>query len=263
MVRLLEDREVDREAEGLDAVMTEAEEASERRNLFSPPVPVDDLRDGRRGNRITKGRAMARRAWTWNGTPTVLPIAWNPEGTKQDGGRAYMSKRHCVCCNASGFKGTQCLRCVRSNCVGCAAGTDKTKIIPNFYLSKDKVPAEFQWKFYGSVDCFQRECPRRNGMGFATDEDMRMHARSTHRMEYASRQESLAAGKASENDDLRRRIDELTSIILKNGQAPIQVVAQVDMPKAPRTAAQREAARKLGENSKARANMRAVARKAT
>ena len=218
---LLEDSEIDLEGEALDVTMSEASEM-----LRAAPVPVDDLRDGKRGNRITKGRAVARRAWMWDGTETVLPIAWNPEGTKQDGGRSYMSKKHCLCCNAGGFRGA-CLKCIRNNCVGCRAGTDKSKIIPNFYLSKEKVP--FPQKFYGAINCFQVSCPRKNGMGFKTDEDMRMHARTKHRMEYASRQEALAAIKADETTDLRRRVDELTTLLLKNGQQPVQATVAVSV----------------------------------
>ena len=264
MVRLLEQPEDLLETE-LDEAMTAEEEAAERRNLVAPFEPVDDLKEGK-GNRITKGRAMARRAWMWNGTPTVLPIAWNPEGTKQDGGRAYMRKRHCTCCNiCSGFKGS-CPRCIKNNCGRCAVGTDRTKVIPCYYLRKDQVPQEWQWKFYGPVDCFQRECPRKNGMGFATDEDMRMHARSTHRMEYASRQESLAAAKADETADLRKRLDDLTSLMLRNGQATpaMTVTAVADAPPG-RTAAQKESDRKLGLAAKARvARAKArVAREAT
>jgi hypothetical protein len=219
MPTLLADSEVDHDAETLDATLSVAEEQEARDALRSPPRPVDDIRQGK-GNRVSKGRAVARRAWMWDGTETVLPIAWNPEGTRHDGGKSYINKKHCLCCNAGGFRGV-CLRCVRSNCVGCNAGTDKTKIIPNFYLSKAQVP--FPQKFYGPVDCFLAACYRKNGMGFQTEPDMRMHARLKHRMEYASHQESLASQKADQTDALTRRVDELTSMLLNKAGPPAPV----------------------------------------
>jgi hypothetical protein len=220
MVVLLKDSEVDPDTEALDNIMTEAESDAATGSLHTTPMPVENLHDGKRGNRVTMGRAVARRAWMWDGTPTLLPIAWNPEGTQQDGGRAYMNKRHCLCCGVSGFRGN-CLKCIKSNCVGCRAGTDRTKLIRCYYLTKEAVP--FPQKFYGPIDCFQSSCVRRNGMGFQTEEDMRMHARSKHRMEYASRQETLAEAKSDETIELRKQVAHLTNLVLgQTAQASAQ-----------------------------------------
>ena len=240
MVTLLQEHEVDLEAEDLDVTMEAAQ---------ALPTPVDDLRASSRraggpgGNRVTKGRAVARRAWMWDGTETTLPIAWDPEGKRHDGARAYMSKKHCLCCGAGGFRGTVCVQCVRSNCQGCRVGTDKAKVIRNFYLKKEDVP--YPKKFYGPIDCFLGSCIRKNGLGFKSMEDMLLHARSRHRMEYASHREAEEMRKSTEADDLRRRVDELTSLLLNQRQAP-------EPTKKERTPAQKEAATRLGATSKAR-----------
>lgn len=215
---LLEDSQVDLEAEALDAVMSDTEVSEATSRLHAPPRQVEDIRDGSRGNRVSRGRAVARRAWRYDGTESLLPIAWNPEGTRNDGGRSYMSKKHCLCCTTSGFRGGVCIRCIRSNCVGCRAGTDKTKIIRLYYLSKDQVP--FPLKFHGDIDCFLPSCPRKNGMGFKTGEEMRMHAGKRHRMEYAARQEEAAAVKSDEVAELRRQLDDLKNLMLQGPQGP-------------------------------------------
>lgn len=269
MPRLLEESEVDQDAEELDAAMTVAEEQAELASFAVPSGAVGDLSDGGRvgratlypmrdGKRVSKGRAAARLAWMWDGTETVLPLAWNPEGTRHDGARAYLSKRHCLCCGAGGFRGA-CRTCSDRMCLKCNAGTSKKQIIPCFYLNKEQVP--FQQKFYGSIDCFLPLCVRRGGQGFKTEEDMRMHAQSRHRMEYRARQETLEGQRVTDTDDLRRRIDELTSRLLKQDAQPTvdQVVVGFDnppgraRPRKERSPAQKEWAAELSRRAKAKA----------
>mgnify|MGYP001617726891 CR=1 FL=1 len=261
MPRLLEYAEVDQDAEALDLLMTEDEEAAERAKLMTPSI-VGDLSDGgkvggmtlypmQNGQRVGKGRPTARQAWMWDGTETTLLLAWNPEGTRSDRGRRYLSKRHCLCCGVSGFRGL-CPPCsgMGNNgiCGRCQGGTDKSKIIPNFYLRKEDVP--FQQKFYGDVDCFIATCPRRGGAGFKTEEDMRMHARSRHRMEYITRQEVLTERKSNETDDLRREVGELRSLLMnQQNSAPAPLRKE-------RSPAQKEWAAEMSRRAKARAAAR-------
>ena len=273
---LLENSDIDLEAEAVDDVMTADEEATELASFLTVGAVGDLSHGGQVGRaevfptqnhqRVSTPRATARRAWTWNGTETTMPLAWNPEGTQHDGGRHYLRKRHCLCCGVSGFVGT-CRDCIRSHCSGCNGGTDKKKIIPLNYLSKEKVP--FPQKFYGAIDCFLPTCVRRGGRGFKSEEDMRMHARGLHRMEYASYMETSVARQGNETDALRKRVDELTSILmqgpaLKPQPMPsIETVLKTDIPRAKRTEAQKRAAQNLGAGSKARAAVRAAAVGAT
>lgn len=233
MPQVLAETEIDPIADQVDAALTaEEEEAAARR--FARPERVGDLSDGgmvggvkmtpmRDGRKQEKGRPAARRGWMWNGTESLLPLAWNPDGTIHDGARRYLLKRHCLCCHTGGFRGQQCPNCVQSNCEQCEGSTDKTKvhrlgsgkvvqgwIIPNFYLRKEEVP--FPARFYGSVDCFLEFCIRRGERGFLTEQDMRMHARTRHRMEYLAYQDGLAAARSDEIESLRRRLDAFTSV---------------------------------------------------
>ena len=215
----------------IDPITDQEEEEASRR--FARPGRVGDLSDGgmvggvrmtpmRDGKKQATGRAAARRGWMWNGTESLLPLAWNPDGTVHDGARKYLLKRHCLCCHTGGFRGAQCPNCVKSNCEQCGGSTDRTKvhvlgsgkviqgwIIPNFYLRKEDVP--FPARFYGSIDCFLGFCPRSGGRGFLTEQDMRMHARTRHRMEYQAYQDGLAANRSDEVESLRRRLDAMTT----------------------------------------------------
>src|SRR3990167_8957125 len=102
MVKLLEETPDTVAEDALDAVMTEMEEREARARFAQTPPSRGgndpDLSDGgvingarltpmNNGRPVEKGRAVARRAWTWNGSETVLPLAWNPDGTVHDGGR--------------------------------------------------------------------------------------------------------------------------------------------------------------------------------
>ena len=85
-------------------------------------------------------------------------------------------------------------------------------IIPCFYLRKEDVP--FPARFYGSINCFLGFCARQGGQGFLTEQDMRVHARSRHRMEYQAQVETLAAARTDEMESMRKRLDALTSILM-------------------------------------------------
>ena len=238
MPNLLEETAGDIAADQLVGEMTAAEER-DARAAFTMPAQVGDLSNGGRvggvwlqpmsnGRPIAKGRAAARRAWTYNGSETTLPLAWNPDGTIHDGARRYMAKRYCLCCGIGGFrfapgKPQICPNCAHNNCTVCNAGTDTTKvhhlengktiqgwIIRCFYLRKEDVP--FPTRFYGSVDCFLESCIRRDGRGFKTEADMRLHARSRHRLEYQGWLESQTASQNNEVESLRRRLDAMITV---------------------------------------------------
>ena len=86
-------------------------------------------------------------------------------------------------------------------------------IIRNYFPRKDTVP--FPERFYGSINCFMPLCVRQGAMGFKTDQDMRMHARSRHKLEYQSYLEAQQMGGSEELVLLRRRVDELTTAQLQ------------------------------------------------
>ena len=186
------------------------------------------------GQRVSKGRPSARRAWMFDGTETMLPLAWDTDGKNHDGARRYLLKRHCLCCHTAGFRKTTCPVCVRNNCPKCHGQRDKKVIIPCFYIRKDDVP--YPIKFYGDIDCFLPFCVRRGSQGFLTQEDMRIHARSRHRMEYQAHQETLQANKNDEVDELRQQINALIGERLqatngsngKRERTPEQVLADKD-----------------------------------
>ena len=228
MTKVLVEADIDPTAEIVDQEMTAAE-TDEANAQFERNENLGDLSDGgiiggakltpmAGGKKLLKGRPAARRAWMWNGTESLLPLAWNPEGTRHDGARKYLLKRHCLCCRTGGFTGERCLHCIRSRCVGCGASTDRSKIIRCFYLRKEDVP--FPERFYGSIDCFLSVCVRRGSMGFKTEPDMRLHARSRHRMEYQAYIESTQAAKQDEIGILRQQVNAL----LLNSQATVTPV---------------------------------------
>lgn len=210
---LLEERDIDPIADTLDGMLTKEDEQEAEAGLTPRVRPNRD-------RRIVKGRATVRRAWMWDGTESTLPLAWNPEGTRHDAARHYLLKRFCLCCKSGGFFGIQCPNCVKSNCANCGASSVRKNIIPCFYLKVEDVP--FPVKFYGHINCFLDGCPRRDGRGFLTEQAMRMHARSRHRMEYQSHIESLAEARTDEMESLRRRLDALS--------APAQVAAVAIAP---------------------------------
>ena len=233
MAVLLEESAVDLEQEQVDAVLTAAEEA-EALAAFPPlrqDQQVQDLSHGgmmngvrvtpmSAGKKLQRGRPSARQAWMWNGSESLLTLAWNPEGTRHDGGRHYLLKRHCLCCGASGFTGARCTSCAKNSCTQCASGMDRSKthtfdngktvqgwVIPVFYLRKEDVP--IQARFYGSINCFLESCPRRGGRGFLTEPDMRLHARNRHTTEYQAHMESAAASRTDQMDAMQQQLNAL------------------------------------------------------
>lgn len=273
MPKVLEAFEIDTANEEVDLQMTRAEEEATQR-AFSPishSQQVQDLSDGgmvngmrvtpmRDGRKITKGRAAVRRAWMWNGTESMLPLGWNPEGTRHDGARPYLLKRHCLCCHVAGFRGPQCPACVKNNCLKCASSTDtwteqvamngrviRGYIIANFYLSKEQVP--FPTNFYGSIDCFLPMCQRRGSLGFLTEDAMRIHAGFKHRFEYRAHLEAEQSSRTSEIDTLKQQIN---ALMLERVQEKAPVLAG-GAPDAPMyVSAKRRSAKQLAADRRMR-----------
>ena len=233
MPQVLDETTVDpvMEQEEADLSAAEQELADEAVKVFQPADRPGDLSDGGKvggatikprngGVEVKQGRAAARRAYTWDGAETLLPLAWNPDGTEHDYARRYLRKRHCLCCMGSGFKTRACPSCVKNSCAECNSSTvdemqyqGKTTrvIIPAYYLTALRVP--FPTQFYGEVDCFLEPCVRRNTRGFLTDQAMRMHARTRHTKEYQVHLESRAAKRADDVQDLRELVREQASQI--------------------------------------------------
>ena len=175
----------------------------------------------------------------WNGTPSSAVLAWNPEGTRSDNGMEYLKKRQCLCCNDGGFKSPQCPKCVKNRCGNCQGSTGvmperkgadgkvyRSWVIRSLYLRKESVP--FPERFYGSIPCFMPLCVRRGGMGFKTDQDMRMHARSRHRMEYQSHLESQQMGGSDIIRQLQAQVAALTTAQLQRPQGSGRTPEQID-----------------------------------
>jgi hypothetical protein len=209
MVTLLDDSTIDPISTELDAYIVdvdaeEQEAAFEADDLNDDDVPIVNIiptMHGEHGTHIKQGRAAARQVWTWDGAPSLIPLAWNPDGTVHDSGKAFMTKRHCLCCNDSGFRTAQCRRCKQNNCPNCRGSRIKEKVIPNFYLRKSDVP--YAQKVYGEIDCFLPTCPRKGAAGFITEEDMRLHAIGRHKLQYEVFQSTQESKRQSEIDDLK------------------------------------------------------------
>jgi hypothetical protein len=221
---LQDDPLADQEANALDDAAGDAEFETQ---LAQPLGDVGDLSAGGRagavnvhpnpsrnsnGRMATNARASARLAWMWDGTESTVPLAWNPEGTVHDGGRRYLTKKHCHCCGYSGFRYTPKLRacpmCVKSGCQKCRGGADRSKVIPNFYFRYADVP--YPKDTSGAVDCFVASCVRRGGNGFKNVEAMLLHARSKHRGEYQARIEARQMAENTELQELRSQVAALT-----------------------------------------------------
>ena len=233
MVKVLEATDID-PLEQLEVPMT-PEEEQEAMDEFAPVANSGDLSDGGKvsgvqvtprsgwgGVPLKQGRPAALRGWMWNGTESMLSLAYNPEGTQHDFAMHYRRKRHCLCCGTGGFFVTRrspgCPNCIKNNCDQCRASTDKTKvhelasgktikgwIIPNFYLSKEQVP--FPVNFYGDIPCFLDSCPRRGARSFLTYQAMVMHAASLHKAQWEAELQARAAGRTDEIERLRQRLD--------------------------------------------------------
>lgn len=240
MVKVLEETGIITVEEQIETELTLEEERSAAALGQYQEYQGADLSDGGQvgkanlfptlnGQRQERGRPTARRAWMWNGTETLLPLAWNPDGTAHDGGRRYLRKRHCMCCGLSGvFTRNQCKDCVFNSCNKCNGSTNPKLIIAWCYLTEESIP--YPLYNYGSINCFLPMCPRRTdqfgAFGFKTMEDMRIHARSRHQMEYQAHQETLDANKSDELDQLREQVNAL--LLAQVGVAvPQQVAAPV------------------------------------
>jgi hypothetical protein len=245
MPKILEESEVDTQAEQVETAIEVAEELAFSR--VGAQQNVGDLSDGgnvngvmitprRGGIKMAKGRPNVRQAWMWDGTSSLLTLAWNPEGTQHDGARHYLRKRTCLCCKVGGIiprrgQPFACPTCAKTNCDKCMAGTDRTHevtlgdgtlikgyVIPTFYLSKALVP--FPTKFFGDIDCFLPNCVRTGAKGFMTQEDMRIHARSRHKLEYLAWIEVKEATRPDEVGKLQARLDAVL-LQLSQGQTPV------------------------------------------
>lgn len=224
MPLLLTDAEIDIDAEAVDLALSSSEEEiaiaiGNREEVTN----AGDLTDGgviggvklypmENLKRVERGRAAARRAWMWNGTETVLTLSWNTDGTRHDGGRSYLSKKHCLCCGDSGFR-QHCRKCRINACPKCQSATDAKQIIPCFYLRKDDVP--YQEKFYGEIDCFLVSCSRRDSTGFQTEEDMIMHAASRHGKQYEAYESAQRSREVSQLSQLQDQVNALLAAQLR------------------------------------------------
>ncbi len=174
------------------------------------------------------GRAASRPAWMWDGTPSELTLSWNPDGTRHDYGHKYLEKKHCLCCGDSGFK-RFCRKCRKNSCGTCRNATDKSKIIPCFYIKKDDVP--YQAKFYGDIDCFLPTCARKDSQGFQSEEDMHMHAMGRHTKQFEAHQGVKRSTETSKMDALQNQVNLLLGDRLRTEEAPLYVS---DNPPKPR-----------------------------
>jgi hypothetical protein len=130
--------------------------------------------------------------FAWNGSPSEIPIAYQPGGTNPSISR-YLRKKHCNSCGANGFITPFCPTCTSSD------------VIQYFYRDFASVPNKINW--YGEVPCLcsqfgemTGECPRDGRIlkdeftGFLSNQQMLMHATSKHPREYSVWQ-TISAGK--------------------------------------------------------------------
>lgn len=233
MPKLLIESEVDPVAEQVDRDMMEVGEATElAQHKFDPNKRYDDLSDGgsvgdvrvipvgKSGRvifdekRREPGRPSARAAWTWDGRPTTLPLAWDRAGKQHDGARKYLMKRHCSQCKFSGFYGRSCPSCKKAGRPQKPGG-----ILPAYYLRESDVPNPTQP--FGAVDCFVQECVRRDEFGFKSNRQMRQHAMTKHRIEYRAFMDDEAASKTSEIEGLKAQLDVVMKAQL-NDASPVK-----------------------------------------
>lgn len=182
--------------------------------------------EGRKGR--AKSRPAAVRAWMWNGTESLLTLQYTPSGKTHDNALPYLRKRQCMCCMQGGFRGTTCPNCIKNSCTKCEGKPDPKMIIPCFYLRKEDVP--YQAKFYGEIDCFLPFCVRREGLGFQTEQDMRVHARTKHKLEYAAHEETLQAHKVDAIEMLQAQVNSLLAAQLKPVVEPVEPILEMEPP---------------------------------
>ena len=262
---ILDEATIDQVEEQVDADLQEAEELVFN-TAFRPDQYVGDLSDGGQvggvkvyptsggearsqwGSNVLqqKGRPVARHAYRWDGAESLLPLSWNPEGTRHDRAQKYLMKRHCERCGESGFTlsaktGNRCPRC---------GATGKAALVSCYYLKFEDVPHKIQR--YGHVDCFLVSCIRRGAYGFIDEAAMRMHAGMKHTRQYQAFQEAKRSTDSSEMDVLRTRLDNLMLLLAKGG--PPVVTEPVETPKGPSVRlTPREAALKSWETRRKKA----------
>ena len=192
----------------------------------------------REGKKPQVGRPAARRAWSWNGVPTLLPLAYTPSGKTHDSARHYLRKRHCLCCNMSGFLSPSCPECINKDCPRCRGGTDRTKVIAAFYLKHEAVP--FPIHIYGVINCFLETCPRRGASGFVNRQEMVLHARFRHKAEYLGYLDQQATERADEVMGLRQQVE----MLMRNQREAAVAVAEKPLTETQTRMAKARAARK-------------------
>ena len=229
--KVLDEATIDQVEEQVDADLQEADELVFN-TVFRPDDHVGDLGDGGQvgiakvyptsggeartqwGSNVLrqKGRPVARMAYRWDGAESLLPLSWNPEGTRHDRAQKYLLKRHCERCGESGF--TLNAR-TGNSCPRCGASGNKV-IIACYYLKFADVPHKIQR--YGHVDCFLVSCVRRGEYGFIDEAAMRMHAGMKHTRQYQAFEEARRSSNQSEVEVLRGRLDNLMLLLAKTGQ---------------------------------------------
>ena len=228
MPKVLEAEDIDPIAEEVDFdIQNSGNEPELAAHRFDPNAQQPDLSDGGRigdvrirpmpesgqidfkQKQTQPGRAVVRQVWLWNGRPSTIPLAWNPDGNIHDGGRRYLMKRHCLVCKHSGFFGRTCPQCRKDGRPHVA-----NSIVACYYLRRDQTPEHLH--AYGSVPCFVDSCVRRGDYGFRNNTEMRQHAMSKHKVEYRAFMDEQAASQNTETDSLRKQVAELTALVLRN-----------------------------------------------
>lgn len=196
------------------------------------PEPVTN-----QSSKASYGRPAGARAFMWDGTETTIVLAWDIHGKTHDGGRRYLSKKHCLCCGFSGFL-EHCTKCRKETCSRCRSGNDRKEIIPAIYLKESDVP--FPQLFYGNVNCFLPTCTRKEDRGFRSLEEMHMHAVGRHTAEWEAHQTAQQSRETSQVDLLQQQITTLTAHMLAEN-APVSPPAE-EPTKQRRTRAKKEPA---------------------
>lgn len=226
--------EIDPIAEEVDTAMMESGEAAAiPSHKFDASGSFGDLSDGGRvgdvdvrpvgeSGRVNfakrePGRPTVRMVWKYDGTPSTIPIAYDPSGKNHDGGRKYLLKRHCTVCNFNGFTGRVCPACRKD-------GREIVPPQPLYYLRRELVPQP--GRYFGAVDCFVPTCVRRGRHGFLDEAQMRQHAMGRHRMEYRAFQDSQQSMQASTIAQLQAQVMALTTAQLNSAPRPAPETAK-------------------------------------
>lgn len=205
MVQRIVEPDIDANLESIDLQMSEED----------LQVPEAVTKDG-------YGRPAGWRAFMWNGSETTIVLAWDIHGKTHDGGRRYLSKKHCLCCDFSGFR-EHCTRCRKDTCTRCRSGNDRKQVIPAMYLREADVP--FPQQVYGEIDCFLPSCTRRGDRGFRDLEEMHMHATGRHTAQFQAYRQVLESQETSQVAILQQQVAALTTAMLTskaNGDTPAE-----------------------------------------